>query len=241
MAGRHRRPRSGVRRTVVTTGLVGGMLSTGLIGGLVPMASASTTASVGTPLLRVGSRGSAVADLQARLGVAADGAFGPQTQAAVINFQRGHGLAADGVVGPRTWIALGAGGGAAATPAVVAAPASFSSASGGVVAVAASLAGRPYRYGAAGPASFDCSGLVQYAYARVGVSLPRTTEAQYAATRHIPTSAMRPGDLIFVVSGGTVSHVGIYAGDNSWWVARHTGTTVTRQQLYTSSIVAGRV
>jgi Putative peptidoglycan binding domain/CHAP domain len=59
------------------------------------------------PVLRVGARGNAVVTLQRRLGVAADGIFGPITDKAVRNFQRSHGLAVDGIVGPRTWGALG--------------------------------------------------------------------------------------------------------------------------------------
>jgi len=58
------------------------------------------------PVLRVGSTGPAVAELQQKLGVTADGQFGPQTRAAVIAFQQAHALGADGVVGPMTWGAL---------------------------------------------------------------------------------------------------------------------------------------
>jgi cell wall-associated NlpC family hydrolase len=156
----------------------------------------------------------------------------------VVAFQRAHGLAADGVVGPATRAALGSGGGAVTVQSASYPPSSGGS---GIVGVAASLAGRPYRYGAAGPSGFDCSGLVQYAYGRVGVSLPRTTAGQYAATRHVPASQMRPGDLVFVAGRGGPSHVGIYAGNGNWWVAAHTGTTVKLQRIYTSSIVVGRV
>lgn len=57
--------------------------------------------------LRLGSRGSQVADLQRRLGISTDGIFGTQTQAAVIAFQRKHALTPDGIVGAKTWAALG--------------------------------------------------------------------------------------------------------------------------------------
>lgn len=58
-------------------------------------------------MLRKGDRGNSVRELQTRLGIAADGAFGPATHAAVIAFQSAHGLVADGLVGPKTWEALG--------------------------------------------------------------------------------------------------------------------------------------
>jgi murein DD-endopeptidase MepM/ murein hydrolase activator NlpD len=77
-----------------------------------PAPALSTLATTGTPTLRLGATGPAVADLQRRLSAAgnkvtADGAFGPKTAAAVIAFQQKRGLQADGVVGPRTWAALG--------------------------------------------------------------------------------------------------------------------------------------
>lgn len=122
---------------------------------------------------------------------------------------------------------------------LTAAPAEAASSS--VVSIASRYAGTPYRYGGNSPSGFDCSGFVQYVFGRAGVRLPRTTGAQYAATRHISHSAMRPGDLIFMTEGGRIGHVGIYAGSNSWWVARHTGTVITRQHLWTSSYRVGRV
>ena len=79
-------------------------------------------------------------------------------------------------------------------------------------------------------------------YSRVGVALPRTTSAQYGAMQHVSKAQMRPGDVLFVPgSSGGIEHKGIYAGANSWWVARHTGTVITRQTLYTSNYLVGRV
>ncbi|MBV9097424.1 MAG: C40 family peptidase [Frankiaceae bacterium] len=102
--------------------------------------------------------------------------------------------------------------------------------------------GKPYHYGSAGPSAFDCSGLVQFVYHRaVGYRLPRTAAAQYHASRHISRASLRVGDLVFVKSGGSITHVGIYAGHGYWWVAPHTGTVVKLQKIYTSSVVYGRV
>lgn len=75
------------------------------------------------PMLQVGSRGPAVEELQRRLGITADGAFGPQTRAAVVAFQSSHGLTADGIVGPMTWGALDGGAAAPTAPPPTTAPA----------------------------------------------------------------------------------------------------------------------
>jgi peptidoglycan DL-endopeptidase CwlO len=209
-----------------------------------PAAAAVPAAvNVAGPTLRQGSRGPAVADLQRRLGgLAADGVFGPRTLSAVRSFQANRGLAVDGIVGARTWGALG--GGAAPARASrdgqrTAAPASSRGAA--AVAEAARHVGKPYRFGATGPSSFDCSGFVQYVYGRVGVSLPRTSAQQAAAARSVPRGSEQLGDLIIFRSGGTVTHIGIYAGEGTMWVARRTGTTITRQKIYSSTYSVGRV
>ena len=63
---------------------------------------------------------------------------------------------------------------------------------------AAQLVGRPYRYGGASPTTgFDCSGLVQYSYARAGRKLPRSTDDQRVAAQRIKLSELQPGDLVF--------------------------------------------
>jgi peptidoglycan DL-endopeptidase CwlO len=75
--------------------------------------------------------------------------------------------------------------------------------------------GAPYVFGAAGPAAFDCSGLVQYSLAQLGITAPRTSEQQWAWVHRISYSALRPGDLIFEQWPGDQAppgHVVIYAG-----------------------------
>ena len=102
--------------------------------------------------------------------------------------------------------------------------------------------GKSYVYGATGPGSFDCSGFVQYVYGQLGADVPRTSGEQYTASRKVSQADRRAGDLIAMRSdSGRITHVGIYAGDDSWWVARRSGTTVTRQQLYSSNYGVGRV
>ena len=71
--------------------------------------------------------------------------------------------------------------------------------------------GSPYRYGAAGPNAFDCSGLVTWAYKSSGKSLPRTSNAMSRVGTSVSKSALQPGDLVFFYK--PVSHVGIYIGN----------------------------
>ncbi|MFE2510561.1 NlpC/P60 family protein [Streptomyces naganishii] len=78
------------------------------------------------------------------------------------------------------------------------------------LAAARSALGRPYVWGANGPSGFDCSGLMQWSYARAGVQLPRTSQEQRYAGRQVPLSRIRPGDL--VVYRSDASHVAMYAG-----------------------------
>ena len=110
------------------------------------------------------------------------------------------------------------------------------------VSEAARHQGKPYQYGAAGPTRFDCSGLAQFVYGRLGKQLPRTTWAQHAATIPVAKADRAPGDLLFMQSSsGSITHVGIYAGSNRWWVAPKTGDVVKLQTLYSTSYTVGRV
>jgi len=84
---------------------------------------------------------------------------------------------------------------------------------GGAISQALSQVGAPYVWGAAGPSSYDCSGLVAWAYARVGISLPHYSGAMYAMTTRISASQLQPGDLVFWGGGGS-EHVAIYMGGN---------------------------
>ncbi len=222
---------------------VAGLLATLLASLLLLLALPVAGASAASVVLRQGARGSAVVVLQRDLHIPADGDFGPQTRRAVISFQHRHHLSADGVVGARTWAALG-GAPRVSTPihsVGVAHPAPGYGISSSVetqaVFLAAAQRGKPYRWAAAGPNAFDCSGLVQYVYKRLGVLLPRTTYAQYAAALHIPRSQMRPGDLIFLDGLG---HVGIYAGFGFIWHAPHTGDHVRLSLIWDKHYLVAR-
>lgn len=81
-------------------------------------------------------------------------------------------------------------------------------------------AGKSYVWGATGPESFDCSGLVMYALKKAfGISYPHYSGSQYAASTHISKSDAKPGDLVFWGSGGS-EHVGVYAGGNNYYSAQ---------------------
>ena len=94
------------------------------------------------------------------------------------------------------------------------------------IAVQTALAqvGKPYVYGAAGPDSFDCSGLTMYAYAAAGISLPHYTGAQYGVGRHVAESDLQPGDLVFF--GPNLGHMGMYIGNGQIVHAPHSGDVV---------------
>lgn len=89
---------------------------------------------------------------------------------------------------------------------------------------AMSQRGKPYRWGAAGPDSYDCSGLTMRAFRKAGISLDHYTGSQWRAGRHVSRSQLRPGDLVFFYSDH--HHVGIYLGGGQMVHAPHTGDVV---------------
>ncbi len=98
--------------------------------------------------------------------------------------------------------------------------------------------GKPYAYGAAGPNAYDCSGLVMWAYAHAGISLPHSAAGQYGYGTHVSESQFEPGDLVFYDEGGGIGHVGIYVGGGEMIDANHTGGWVGVRPLY-SGLVGG--
>jgi len=109
------------------------------------------------------------------------------------------------------------------------------------LAVAKSRTGKWYRWGAAGPNNFDCSGLTLYAYRAVGVNLPHSANAQKNYGKAISRSQARPGDLIIFLSGGYGYHAAIYAGGNYMYDAPHAGATVGKHRIFSSNIVFRRL
>jgi len=108
---------------------------------------------------------------------------------------------------------------------------------GAVIGAAESKIGMPYVWGGESDreGGYDCSGLVQYAFARAGIKMPRTADIQAFAGWRMPYSQAQPGDLLTWKNDPTfngVSHIAIYLGNNKMVVAPHTGTTVQIQTVY---------
>ena len=123
----------------------------------------------------------------------------------------------------------------ATTPAPVSVPASDRAA----VAVAAAKAqlGKPYVWAAAGPDSFDCSGLTMYVWAKAGVSLPHSSRLQIGVGTQVSESQLEPGDLVFF--GSPIHHVGIYVGNGEMIHAPQTGDVVKYTSIAVMSDYAG--
>jgi peptidoglycan DL-endopeptidase CwlO len=116
----------------------------------------------------------------------------------------------------------------APAPAAVAAPAPAASTSGSkAVDIALKYVGVPYVYGGASPSGFDCSGLTQYVYAQLGISLPHQSTAQRDAGTRVSAAEARPGDLIW-----TPGHISIYAGDGMQIEATTPGSTVKHSKIW---------
>ena len=100
--------------------------------------------------------------------------------------------------------------------------------------------GVPYVWGGSTPRGFDCSGLVMFAYAQIGVSLPHSSYAQYSMGTPVSMSQLQPGDLVFFAGA---SHEGIYIGGGQFIHAPHTGDHVKISSLsgwYASTFAGGR-
>jgi cell wall-associated NlpC family hydrolase len=105
-----------------------------------------------------------------------------------------------------------------------------------VLAFAQAQLGKPYVWGATGPASYDCSGLTGAAFAAAGILLPRVAADQWNAGPHVALADLQPGDLMFwaddLSNPATIHHVAIYAGNGLMVAAPHTGDVVKVQPIY---------
>jgi cell wall-associated NlpC family hydrolase len=189
------------------------------------------------PALHIGSRGENVKRLQRALTATGrhldvDGYYGPITAGAVKSVQRALHVSATGSVNTTVWRYLQTG-----RPIVVAKPArkptkkpvtkapSATGKGAKALAFAKKQLGEKYRWGAAGPNAWDCSGLTMGAWKSVGVSLPHKASQQFHRGRKVSKSDLKPGDLVFFYSG--ISHVAIYAGGGKVIHAPRPGKSVS--------------
>ncbi|MGZ6885886.1 MAG: NlpC/P60 family protein [Acidimicrobiia bacterium] len=103
------------------------------------------------------------------------------------------------------------------------------------VAFAIAQLGKPYVFAAAGPDTWDCSGLTMMAWRQAGVTMPHFAAAQFAAFPHVSIDDLQPGDLVFFYP--TIHHVGIYIGGGKMINAPHTGDVVRVASIYRGSLV----
>jgi peptidoglycan DL-endopeptidase CwlO len=111
---------------------------------------------------------------------------------------------------------------------------------GGVVGIAMRYLGVPYVWGGSSPNGFDCSGLVVYAFAQIGISLPHSTYALWNVGSPVSRDQLQPGDLVFFSGLG---HMGIYIGGGQFIHAPHTGDHVKISSMsgyYSSNYVGAR-
>ena len=130
---------------------------------------------------------------------------------------------------------LPTGGSGAVGPAPVKAPAASAGGIAAALAFARDQLGEPYVWGAAGPSTWDCSGLTMKAWAQGGIDLPHYSVAQYEQSTPISMADLRPGDLVFwgtTNSPGSIHHVALYAGNGMIIQAPHTGADVDEVSMY---------
>ncbi|MCW2829589.1 MAG: hypothetical protein JWP31_281 [Aeromicrobium sp.] len=108
-----------------------------------------------------------------------------------------------------------------------------------VLSWAKKLKGKPYRWGGAGPRSFDCAGYVQYVYGKAGKKIGRTSGAQLKGKR-IAKRNKKPGDIMVFLRGGSAYHSAIYAGSGTMWEAQRTGVPVGRHRIWSQGYVVVR-
>ncbi|WP_394277372.1 C40 family peptidase [Luteococcus sp.] len=196
-----------------------------------------------------GNRSEAIRQLQAQLTragfeVPRTGYFGTITQGALEDFQASKGITVTGRATARTLDALGSS--SASTVRALAATSSARSVTSSVNSSAPSSSsaqaavnfahaqlGTPYSYGGTGNGGYDCSGLTRAAWRAAGVSIPRTSYAQWGGLQKVSTSNLQPGDLVIFYGG---SHIGIYVGDGDVIHAPRPGKSVEKVSMSTMPV-----
>ena len=191
---------------------------------------------------RVGDQGADIAEIQGKLillgyDVIADGDFGVGTAEAIKEFQKSQGIKADGLIGPATYTALLGRD----MPEI---SRGMNHIARRIISTSMDYIGVPYVFGGTSPYGFDCSGYVQYVFAKAGISLPRTADVQYEVGTPISTTELVPGDLVFFSTYTYgASHVGIYVGDGNFIHASSSqGVTISSlsSAYYSSHYIGSR-
>ncbi len=198
--------------------------------------NSGSNSSGSSSILRVGSSGNAVTDLQKKLRSAGffsqnpTGYYGQDTATSVRNFQRANNLLVDGIAGPQTFAKLNevssnppgsnSGSGNAGST-----PPSGGSGQGAMItnliAEASKHIGVPYLWGGTSTRGFDCSGFVQYVFNQQNISISRTVATQWNAGKSVSKPSV--GDVVFfATTSSSPSHNGIYIGNNKFI---HSGTS----------------
>jgi cell wall-associated NlpC family hydrolase len=183
--------------------------------------------------------------VQARRNSLAGQLASAQAHAAALKSARQAALAAEAAAAAKA--AAAAAGAEGSTTAPSWARSSGASATQGDIAAnwALSQLGKPYQWGAAGPASYDCSGLTMEAWAHAGVPLLHYTGYQWEEGPHVPLDELQRGDLLFYATDNsdpsTIHHVGIYIGNGMMVDAPYTGAFVRIDSIYQPGVPIGAV
>lgn len=217
------------------------------------MFSLPTTAmaTLGDVLLKVGSKGPDVVELQTKLNYVgynvgkADGVFGSLTQQGVINFQRANKLTVDGIVGSITAKTLNNVYIQKQQTQTQTSPTQIPTQSkvDSILSTAKQYIGVKYQWGGTSPSTgFDCSGFVYYVFKQNGITLPRISRDQYTVGTYVSFENLRPGDLVFFsfAGNGVVDHDGIYVGNGQFINASSSkGVTIYSIGPYWKSVYVG--
>lgn len=177
--------------------------------------STPAQASLGNVLLKIGSTGADVVELQTKLNEVGfnagkvDGIFGSATKQGVMTFQQAHSLVVDGIVGSMTSKSLNE----------VYLVKQRQKKVDSVIATAKQYLGVKYQWGGTTPEKgFDCSGYVSYVFGQNGITLPRVSRDQFTVGTNVAFEDLQPGDLVFFSfsNNGVVSHDGIYLGNGQF-------------------------
>jgi len=170
---------------------------------------------------------------------------GAQAHTAALKSARQAALAAEAAAAAKAAAAAAGAGGSTTAPSW--AWSSGASATQGDAAAnfALSQLGKPYQWGAAGPGTYDCSGLTMEAWARAGVQLLHYTGYQWEEGPHVPLDELQRGALLFYATDNsdpaTIHHVGIYIGNGMMVDAPYTGAFVRIDSIYAPGIPIGAV